>query len=256
MVEVELDPDETVIAEAGAKTYVEEGIQFEAKMEDGSATKGGFFDKVLGAGNMGRLCQKGRGGWDPASLQAQGPCKPKRGGGRPMKWKLMAITALVAAMTALSPGRADAGCNINITATNTGHERAFIDPLEAKVKIKGGTWKKMFANIAWPTLLALEPGERLVRVYKAFFGCKKKRRYKFVIWSYPEGKPSCGRSFYIPGPNSFTTSTNIDLGDLRRFACRAQDGGASTGGHLDIEPGTGAAGGGSSGGQTGPLCDL
>lgn len=50
MVEIELDPGETVIAEAGAMTYMEEGVQFEARMGDGSATKGGFFDKVLNAG--------------------------------------------------------------------------------------------------------------------------------------------------------------------------------------------------------------
>ncbi len=31
MVEVELDPQETVIAEAGAMVYMEEGIEFEVK---------------------------------------------------------------------------------------------------------------------------------------------------------------------------------------------------------------------------------
>ena len=36
IVEVELDPGETVIAEAGAMNYMEEGITFEAKMGDGS----------------------------------------------------------------------------------------------------------------------------------------------------------------------------------------------------------------------------
>jgi uncharacterized protein (AIM24 family) len=34
-VEVELDPRETVIAEAGAMMYMEDGITFEAKMGDG-----------------------------------------------------------------------------------------------------------------------------------------------------------------------------------------------------------------------------
>jgi uncharacterized protein (TIGR00266 family) len=36
MVEIELDPGETVIAEAGAMTYLEQDIQFETKMGDGS----------------------------------------------------------------------------------------------------------------------------------------------------------------------------------------------------------------------------
>lgn len=37
LVVVELDPGETVIAEAGAMTYMEQGIGFETKMGDGSA---------------------------------------------------------------------------------------------------------------------------------------------------------------------------------------------------------------------------
>ena len=50
MVIVELDPQETVIAEAGAMTYMEEGIQFETKMGDGSEPEQGFFGKMLSAG--------------------------------------------------------------------------------------------------------------------------------------------------------------------------------------------------------------
>lgn len=50
LVEVELDPGETVIAEAGAMTYVEEGIVFEAKMGDGSQPQAGFMDKLLSVG--------------------------------------------------------------------------------------------------------------------------------------------------------------------------------------------------------------
>ena len=50
MVIVELDPHETVIAEAGAMTYMEEGIGFEAKMGDGSKPEQGFFGKMLSAG--------------------------------------------------------------------------------------------------------------------------------------------------------------------------------------------------------------
>lgn len=50
MVEVELDPGETVIAEAGAMNYLEDGITFEAKMGDGSEPDQGFLGKVLSAG--------------------------------------------------------------------------------------------------------------------------------------------------------------------------------------------------------------
>ncbi len=43
MVEIELDPGETVIAEAGGMCYMEEGIDFETKMGDGSEPAGGGF---------------------------------------------------------------------------------------------------------------------------------------------------------------------------------------------------------------------
>ena len=49
-VEVELDPGETVVAEAGAMNWMEEGIRFEARMGDGSAVDAGFFGSLLGAG--------------------------------------------------------------------------------------------------------------------------------------------------------------------------------------------------------------
>jgi uncharacterized protein (TIGR00266 family) len=42
IVEIELDPGETVIAEAGGMNYMDDGITFEAKMGDGSAPVGGI----------------------------------------------------------------------------------------------------------------------------------------------------------------------------------------------------------------------
>jgi uncharacterized protein (TIGR00266 family) len=50
IVEIELDAGETVIAEAGAMNYMEDGITYEAKMGDGSNPDGGFFGKLMGAG--------------------------------------------------------------------------------------------------------------------------------------------------------------------------------------------------------------
>jgi uncharacterized protein (TIGR00266 family) len=49
-VEVELDPGETVIAEAGAMNWMEDDISFEAKMGDGSQPDKGFMGKLLDAG--------------------------------------------------------------------------------------------------------------------------------------------------------------------------------------------------------------
>ncbi|MCA9197363.1 MAG: TIGR00266 family protein [Planctomycetales bacterium] len=50
IVEVELDPGETVIAEAGAMNYMEEGIDFEARMGDGTELDSGLMGKIFGAG--------------------------------------------------------------------------------------------------------------------------------------------------------------------------------------------------------------
>jgi uncharacterized protein (TIGR00266 family) len=52
-VEIELDPNETVIAEAGAMLYMEPGIDFQAKMGDGTDANEGLFGKLLkGAGRL------------------------------------------------------------------------------------------------------------------------------------------------------------------------------------------------------------
>ncbi len=51
IVEVELDPMETVIAEAGAMLFMEDGIAFEARMGDGSNPSQGLFDKLLSVGS-------------------------------------------------------------------------------------------------------------------------------------------------------------------------------------------------------------
>ena len=45
-VEIELDPSETVVAEAGAMMFMEDGITFETKMGDGSQPNQGFFGKL------------------------------------------------------------------------------------------------------------------------------------------------------------------------------------------------------------------
>jgi len=50
IVEVELDPAEVVIAEAGAMNYMEDGIAFETKMGDGSKPSGGVLDSIMNVG--------------------------------------------------------------------------------------------------------------------------------------------------------------------------------------------------------------
>ena len=49
-VEVELDPGEAAIGEAGTMMYMQDGIQMDTVFGDGSAQQGGFLGKLLGAG--------------------------------------------------------------------------------------------------------------------------------------------------------------------------------------------------------------
>ncbi len=51
MVEIELDPKESVVAEAGAMTFMEQGIEMETIFGDGSSNQqSGFMGKLFGAG--------------------------------------------------------------------------------------------------------------------------------------------------------------------------------------------------------------
>ena len=49
-VEIELDPQEAAIGEAGSMMYMESGIAMDTVFGDGSAQQGGFFGKLMGAG--------------------------------------------------------------------------------------------------------------------------------------------------------------------------------------------------------------
>lgn len=51
VVEIELDPAETVVAEAGSMLYMEDGITFDTVMGDGSQPNQGFLGKLLQAGS-------------------------------------------------------------------------------------------------------------------------------------------------------------------------------------------------------------
>ena len=49
-VEVELDPGEAAVGEAGSMMYMDAGIGMDTVFGDGSANQGGLFGKLLGAG--------------------------------------------------------------------------------------------------------------------------------------------------------------------------------------------------------------
>ena len=56
IVEIELDPQETVIAEAGAMNYLQPEVTFETKMGDGAKPEKGVMDKIFSAGKSYREC--------------------------------------------------------------------------------------------------------------------------------------------------------------------------------------------------------
>ena len=49
-VEIELDPQEAVVAEAGGMMYMEDGVEMETIFGDGSQQNSGFMGALLGAG--------------------------------------------------------------------------------------------------------------------------------------------------------------------------------------------------------------
>ncbi len=49
-VEIELDPDEATVAEAGGMMYMDDGIEMETIFGDGSQQQGGFLGALVGAG--------------------------------------------------------------------------------------------------------------------------------------------------------------------------------------------------------------
>src|SRR2546426_3529533 len=49
-VEIELDPQEAALAEAGAMMYMEDGIEMETIFGDGSQQTSGFMGALMGAG--------------------------------------------------------------------------------------------------------------------------------------------------------------------------------------------------------------
>jgi uncharacterized protein (TIGR00266 family) len=52
VVAIELDPDETVIAEAGSMNWMDSGISFEAKMGDGTEPDSGIMGKLFSVGKI------------------------------------------------------------------------------------------------------------------------------------------------------------------------------------------------------------
>lgn len=78
-VEIELDPQETVIAEPGSMMMMDEDIQMETIFGDGSQQQGGFMSKLMGAGKRLLTGEKlfmtafNNGGYDKARVSFASP---------------------------------------------------------------------------------------------------------------------------------------------------------------------------------------
>jgi uncharacterized protein (TIGR00266 family) len=84
IVEIILDPGETVIAEAGMMNYMQSSIGFETRMGDGSAPSRGFMDALISVGKraisgeslfMTHFTHKGTGGKQTVAFAAPYPGK-------------------------------------------------------------------------------------------------------------------------------------------------------------------------------------
>jgi len=86
-VEVELDPNEAAVAEAGAMMYMEDGIAMETIFGDGSSARSGFMGALMGAGK--RLLM-GESMFMTVFLN-QGSAKRKVAFGAPYPGKIVAV---------------------------------------------------------------------------------------------------------------------------------------------------------------------
>ncbi len=128
---------------------------------------------------------------------------------------MKAIWTSVAFAAALSAApSAWAGCKANIKMTNksgtsikVGTDTA-VSNGKGKVKIKGGTWAKEYVGGK------VTPGETQQRSVTLTFSCSKKRRWQFTF--QPEGRTNT-YTYYFPSNDGWTTSEDVDLGDVSRF---------------------------------------
>ena len=94
-----------------------------------------------------------------------------------------------------------AGCKITIEIVNKTSRSIIIDKKDSKVKIKGGTWRKIGKNNT-----EVRGGEKVSIPFNATFGCKKKRQYR-ISWS-GQGE---GGTKYHPSTTGFTTNQTVKI---------------------------------------------
>ena len=117
------------------------------------------------------------------------------------------LSLSVGLLLLLFHGSATAGCRIDYTFENGSSRGIKIYWLD--VKSKGGLWKNIKTD--WN----MSPGTQSRDVYRAAFSCSAKRRFRFTLTdSRTLGSHGNCNIFYYPSPTGWTTSTDIDFGDL------------------------------------------
>ena len=116
-----------------------------------------------------------------------------------------AIIMMFGLLLGLSPNSAVAGCKINYSYHNGA--KANVAMKKLKVLSKGGSWTRVSKD----PFIVLASGGSYADIYKATFKCKSKRRYSFEVLA-----PNCQKAIYYPSATGWTTSTNINFGDISR----------------------------------------
>ena len=114
-------------------------------------------------------------------------------------------------------------CSLKILAENRGSMRIEIDLSASEVKVKSGGWGDLYYDTD-PTghcdqaRIILEPGKRASNVQCELpLGCTYSRRYRFRIKAiHPNGREQ-STSFEFPLAGKFTSSTQLNLGNLARL---------------------------------------
>lgn len=114
---------------------------------------------------------------------------------------MLAATALTLPLGVAGVGNSpvEAGCNINVEVHNTGSVAYTVDWGASKVKVKGGTYKKIGNSV-----VTVNPGQTKTEDFKATFNCGAKRRYQIKT---TEGTNS--RTTYVPSTTGWTTSQTV-----------------------------------------------
>ena len=127
------------------------------------------------------------------------------------KQALLSSLVALGLLVGLVPDTAMAGCRINWAIQNNSGENIWVS--QSQVKSKGGSWKRAFTyNGKLETAFHLKPGAKIMKVYNATFGCKAKRRWRFEVTN----SNGCSKQVYYPSPTGWTTSSDINFGDVSR----------------------------------------